>query len=241
MRTKTIASLTLAIALGTAACEKPAEPLVEANAPTPESLAQAPTGEAPAAPGAPTAPAPMEQAPAAAPSLVAAVGQPAPDFELTDETGKSHKLSDYEGKIVVLEWTNPGCPYVVRHYEADTMQKTWDAVGSEKVVWLAVDSSNFVKPEDSAKWKAEEAFKYPVLQDPSGKVGRMYEARTTPHTYVVDAEGVLRYAGAIDSDPRGGGENVTNYVSEAVNALIAGQPVPTASTKPYGCSVKYGS
>lgn len=175
-------------------------------------------------------------------NLVATVGERAPDFELKDESGKTHKLSDYKGKIVVLEWTNPDCPYVVRHYEARTMQKTWDALGgSDKVVWLAVDSSHFVKPEDSAEWKKEDKFEHAVLQDPSGRVAKQYEAKTTPHMFVVDAEGVLQYSGAIDDDPRGKVENPENYVEKAVSSILEGKKVEKQRTKPYGCSVKFSS
>lgn len=182
-----------------------------------------------------------EPAAAAAQTPTATVGKAAPDFELKDEAGKSHKLSDYKGKIVVLEWTSPECPYVVRHYDKDTMQTSWDKLGNDKVVWLAVDSSNFVTPESAAEWKGKEGFKYPVLQDAAGDVGKLYEAKTTPHMYVIDAEGTLRYAGAIDNDPRGKEEKITNYVEEAVSALLEGKDVPTSNTQPYGCSVKYKS
>lgn len=175
-------------------------------------------------------------------NLVATLGENAPDFELKDESGKTHKLSDYKGKIVVLEWTNPDCPYVERHYEAQTMKKTWDALGgADKVIWLAVDSSNSVKPEDSAKWKEEDKFEHAVLQDPSGQVGKKYDAKTTPHMFVVDADGVLKYSGAIDNDPRGKVEEPENYVEQAVSALLEGKPVDNKKTKPYGCSVKYSS
>ena len=175
-------------------------------------------------------------------ATLAKIGEPAPDFELTDEAGETHKLSDYKGKTVVLEWTNPECPVVQRHYEAKTMQDSIEKVDDD-VVWLAVDSSNFVKPEDSKKWKSEHKVDWPQLQDPSGKVGKQYGAKTTPHMYVVDAEGVLRYAGAIDDDPHGKKDPAerTNFVVEAVTALSAGKDVPKPQTKPYGCSVKYDS
>jgi peroxiredoxin len=168
----------------------------------------------------------------------ATVGKPAPDFTLTDATGKKHTLSDYEGKMVVLEWTNPECPYVQRHYKANTMSKTHEAIG-EDVVWLAIDSSNFVKPEDSKAWRKKHGFDHPILQNPSGDVGKMYEAKTTPHMYVIDKEGVLRYQGAIDDSPMGKKESPTNYVKQAVQAIKNGEEVPNKSTKPYGCSVKY--
>jgi peroxiredoxin len=152
-------------------------------------------------------------------------------------------LSEYKGKIVVLEWTNPECPYVVRHYQNDTMQKTLDKAGSDKIAWLAIDSSNFVKPEDSKKWKDAEGFTYPVLQDASGNTGRLYGAKTTPHMYVVDAEGVLRYSGAIDNDDRGklSDSEKVNYIEKTVSSLVDGEAVEKSETKPYGCSVKYSS
>lgn len=172
----------------------------------------------------------------------ATVGEAAPDFALKDETGKTYKLSDYKGKTVVLEWTNPDCPVVQRHYEAKTMQNVIEEI-DDGVVWLAVDSSNFVTPEISKKWKSQNKVDWPQLQDPEGKVGKLYGAKTTPHMYVVDGEGVLRYSGAIDDDPHGKKkvEERTNHVIEAVTAIAEGKDVPTPTTKPYGCSVKYDS
>jgi peroxiredoxin len=182
-----------------------------------------------------------EKAEEAKPTTLAEVGKPAPDFTLTDASGKEHKLSDYKGKHVVLEWTNPTCPYVVRHYDAKTMTTTADASGDD-VVWLAVDSSNFVKAEEAKAWKEKHGIAYPILLDAKGDVGRTYAAKTTPHMYVVDKEGVLRYSGAIDDDPRGEKKGeATNYVTTTLEALKAGKEVETSQTKPYGCSVKYGS
>ncbi len=172
----------------------------------------------------------------------AQVGKPAPAFSLKDEAGKEHSLSQYKGKVVVLEWTNPGCPFVQRHYTAGTMKKTLAGFDANKVVWLAVDSTSGNAPEKSAAWKKEKGFTYPVLQDPSGTVGKSYAAKTTPHMYVIDEQGVVRYAGAIDDDPRGNKkEGVTNHVKAAVDALLSGKQVPAATTEPYGCSVKYKS
>ncbi len=172
----------------------------------------------------------------------AQVGKPAPAFTLKDEAGKEHSLSQYKGKVVVLEWTNPGCPFVQRHYTADTMQKTFTGLNAQKVVWLAVDSTASNTPDKSAAWKKTEGFAYPVLQDAAGTVGKAYGARTTPHMYVIDEQGVVRYAGAIDDDPRGNKkEGTTNHVKAAVDALLSGKPVPAATTEPYGCSVKYKS
>ncbi len=178
----------------------------------------------------------------AAPAFAdAEVGKPAPAFTLKDESGKEHSLAQYKGKIVVLEWTNPECPFVKRHYESDTMATTLKGFDAKKVVWLAVDSTAHNTPAKSAEWKKAEGFTYPVLQDASGTVGKAYGAKTTPHMYVIDEKGVLRYAGAIDDDPRGKSATPVNHVKTTVNALLSGKPVPSATTEPYGCSVKYKS
>jgi peroxiredoxin len=171
----------------------------------------------------------------------AEVGQPAPDFRLQDETGANHALSQYRGKVVVLEWTNPECPFVQRHYADKTMQKTLAAYAGKPVVWLVIDSSQTNTPAKSAAWKKEQGFTPPVLQDASGAVGHAYGAKTTPEMYVIDMQGVLRYAGAIDDDPRGRNASAVNYVRQAVDALEAGKPVPVTTSQPYGCSVKYKS
>jgi peroxiredoxin len=166
------------------------------------------------------------------------VGSPAPDFSLPDEDGKVHKLSDYRGKLVVLEWTNQDCPYVKRHYRADTMEKLSQEFDAE-VVWLAVNSTKYNSPEDTRAWKSEQGFDYATLQDPAGEVGHLYGARTTPNMYVIDPEGQLRYSGAIDDDPRGRSEGPSNYVSGAIHALLQGSDPDPSETRPYGCSVKY--
>ncbi len=169
----------------------------------------------------------------------AAVGKPAPDWTAVDETGATHALSQYRGKAVVLEWTNPDCPFVERHYSADTMEKLAAALGAREVVWLAVNSTHYNTPDDTRKWKAEQGFAYPTLQDPDGALGHAYGARTTPHLFVIDAQGVLRYAGAIDDDPSGRSKSPKNYVGNAVEALLASGAPDPSETKPYGCSVKY--
>ena len=172
---------------------------------------------------------------------LATVGEPAPDFRLRDSAGQSHRLADYRGKIVILEWTSPECPFVRRHYGHDTdMVHTASALRGGDVVWLAIDSSHFNTPAASEAWRAQHSIPYPVLQDSDGAVGRRYGARTTPHMYVIDPAGVLRYQGAIDSDPRGREDAPTNYVRGAGEALRAGRPIPRAETAPYGCTVKYG-
>jgi peroxiredoxin len=169
----------------------------------------------------------------------AEVGQPAPTFALRDEAGVQRSVAEYRGKVVVLEWTNPECPFVQRHYASKTMQKTLAALGGTQVVWLAIDSTYSNTPEKSAAWKKEQGFPYPVLQDPSGTVGHAYGAKTTPHMFVIDAQGVVRYAGAIDDDPRGRSSTPTNYVRQAVEAVETGKSVPATTSVPYGCSVKY--
>lgn len=171
----------------------------------------------------------------------AQVGKPAPAFVLKDESGAVHSLDKYKGKIVVLEWTNPNCPFVVRHYEADTMDKTQKASDASKVVWLAVNSTADNTADASKEWKKKEGFGYPVLQDAAGTVGKSYGAKTTPHMFVVDQKGVLQYSGAIDDDARGTNKTPVNHVLNAVKALQDGKAVPTATTPPYGCSVKYKS
>jgi peroxiredoxin len=174
-----------------------------------------------------------------APALAADVGKPAPAFTLKDENGKSHSLADYKGRIVVLEWTNPECPFVQRHYGAKTMQKTLASLDAKQVVWLAVDSTSHNVATSSKAWKSQNGFSYPVLQDASGTVGHAYGAKTTPGMFVIDEKGVLRYSGAIDDDPRGKNTTPTNYVQKAVNAVASGQPVSPSVTESYGCTVKY--
>jgi len=178
----------------------------------------------------------------AAPALAAEeakVGQPAPAFTLKDESGKAHSLAQYKGKVVVLEWTNPECPFVQRHYQANTMARTLEGFDPKQVVWLAVDSTSTHSAGTAKAWKQEKGLGYPVLLDTDGTTGHAYGAKTTPHMYVIDAQGVLRYAGAIDSDPRGSEKSPTNHVKTAVDAVLSGKPVPASTTKPYGCSVKY--
>ncbi len=166
-------------------------------------------------------------------------GQEAPDFALPDAKGTTHTLSQYKGKIVVLEWTNPTCPFVKRHYVAGTMKKLANQYADQGVVWLAIDSSHFVTPEDTQKWISSQELKYPVLLDPSGKVGQAYGAKTTPHMYIVDKDGKIAYVGAIDDDPRGEKQNPKNYVAETLAKLVKGEKPEVSETQPYGCSVKY--
>jgi len=175
-------------------------------------------------------------------------GSPAPDFTVTDTGGKPVALSSFRGKHVVLEWTNHDCPYVRKHYSTETMQKLQRDATSEGVVWLTVISSapgqqGHVEALEADKLTADrKAAPTAVLLDTDGKVGRLYGATTTPHMYVIDKTGALTYMGAIDDKPSTSVDTIKSarpYVREALAALRDGKPVPTASTRPYGCSVKY--
>lgn len=165
------------------------------------------------------------------------VGEKAPNFTLTDHNGKEHNLADYADKVVVLEWVNPDCPFVVRHYKAGTMKNLAEAFSGKEVVWLAINSSHYANNETNKKFAEEKGLAYPVLNDADGKVGHMYGAKTTPHMFVIN-QGTLIYDGAIDDDPRGNGANV-NYVEQALASISAGKDYTAKQTKPYGCSVKY--
>ena len=176
------------------------------------------------------------------------VGQMAPDFTLLDTAGKSVRLSDFKGKHVVLEWVNPGCPYVRKHYGSNNMQTTQKEVVAGGVVWLAINSteeasSDYQTPEELARWMSDsKAAATHTLMDPQGTVGKAYGARTTPHMYIVDPRGALVYAGGIDSIPSSRVADIktaVNYVRQGVRELLAGQPVSAANTRPYGCSIKY--
>lgn len=178
----------------------------------------------------------------------AKVGEPAPGFTLTDIEGKEHSLSDFAGKYVVLEWVNLECPFVRKHYDSKNMQALQKDSTDKGVVWLSICSSAEGKQGNftSDKWKEqvekEGAAPTAVLLDPDGKVGKAYGATTTPEMFVIDAEGKIVYAGAIDSIRSTDVEDVAkaeNYVKNALEATMAGKPVETAQTKSYGCSVKY--
>ncbi len=172
-----------------------------------------------------------------------AVGGAAPDFTLTDLQGKPHHLADYRGKVVVLEWINPNCPFSRRHAEEGTMKRT--AAAHSDVVWLAINSTatkhgDFLTPDKHASYGKEHGITYPVLYDSDGKVGHAYGASTTPHMFVIDEQGKVIYRGAIDDDAYGRNKKRVNYVDTALTAHAADKPVQPASTTPYGCSVKYG-
>ena len=182
------------------------------------------------------------------PAVAVVPGTIAPDFKGTDSNGVQHSLSEYRGKYVVLEWANKGCPYDQKHYLSGHMedqQREWTAKG---VVWLSVISSapgeqGYVTPaEENSYIKTMRVASTAVLLDPTGSIGRLYEAKTTPHIFVIDPTGKLIYQGAIDDKPTTEQEDLKtarNYLNEALTAAMADNPVPIATTRPYGCSVKY--
>lgn len=181
-------------------------------------------------------------------AAAATVGQPAPAFTVQDTSGKPVSLADFKGKTVVLEWVNPGCPYVQKHYNSANMQGTQKDAAAKGVVWLAVNSttaehSDYKAPAAMAQWmQQQKAAANATLMDADGQVGRAYGARTTPHMYIVDAKGTLVYAGAIDNKPSANPADVTtatNHVKVALGELQAGKAISLPSTRPYGCSVKY--
>jgi peroxiredoxin len=175
-------------------------------------------------------------------------GKLAPDFTATGSDGKTHSLRDYRGKTVVLEWTNHQCPYVEKHYQTGNMQALQRDATGQGVVWLSVISSapgtqGHVSPAEANRLtSSRKAAPTAVLLDPKGVIGRLYDARNTPHMYVISTEGVLVYQGAIDDRPTYRHSDVngaSNYVRGALAALAAGQPVKPAVTRAYGCTVKY--
>ena len=170
----------------------------------------------------------------------APVQKPAPDFTLMDQKGNTVKLSDFKGKVVVLEWTNTDCPFVQRHYKAGTMATLAKIYAPRGVVWLAINSSYSMNQEKNAVWAEKQQIAYPVLDDHAGTVGKAYGAKSTPHMFVLDAAGNIVYQGAIDNDASGERkEGVVNYVAQALDAVLAGKPVAIPETRSYGCSVKY--
>ena len=180
----------------------------------------------------------------------AAVGKPAPDFTLRDLDGREVSLASLRGKVVVLEWFNPGCPFVKASHTKGSLKSNAKKHGAEGVAWLAVNSSAPGKQgaDPGANREAAKTFgiEHPILRDENGAVGHAYGATNTPNMYVIDKNGVLVYAGAIDNSPDGEGEaptsgSLVNYVDAALEDLSAGRAVKTPVTKPYGCSVKYAS
>jgi peroxiredoxin len=185
---------------------------------------------------------------ATAAAFAARVGQPAPDFVATDSNCQSHHLADYRGKFVVLEWHNNGCPYTQKHYQSGNMenlQREWTARG---VIWFTVISSApgeqgyVTAAQENDYMRQMHAAPTAALLDSDGQLGRLYDAKTTPHMFVINPDGVLIYNGAIDDRPSTDASDITgatNYVSQALTEAMAGKPVSVATTWPYGCSVKY--
>ena len=194
----------------------------------------------------PASPPEKTEAPAA-PTATASVTQTAPNFTLVDADGVERSLADFRGKTVVLEWTNEGCPYVKKHYTG-AMQALQRQATADGVVWLTIISSapgtqGFVEGAEARAWKAKHnaAFTH-LLLDPTGQVGRLYDAKTTPDMRVIDAEGRLIYVGGIDDKPTNKVEDLqgaTNFVQAALDDVEAKRPVRTAFAQPYGCSIKY--
>jgi len=175
------------------------------------------------------------------------IGKPAPDFTATDINGKTVRLSDYKGKIVVLESYNSDCPYCHNQYQSGAMQALQRDLAAKGVVWLLVNSvnpNNFSHrtPEQARREMAAQKMAVTAwIDDSSGAVGHLYDMKTTPHMFVIDKSGTLVYDGAIDNrpDPFHDPAKAQNYVSAAVDELLGGKPVTVTETKPYGCSVKY--
>jgi peroxiredoxin len=182
------------------------------------------------------------------PALAATAGQAAPNFTLTDTQGKAVQLSDFKGRYVVLEWTNPQCPFVRNHYNTHNMQALQESWGPRGVVWLSIDSSNksswsFMPPAKLDAWMHERgAAQKAVLVDGESAVAKLYQAKTTPHMFVIDPEGKIVYAGAIDDRPSTRPADppaANNYVRAALTQATAGIPVSTPNSTPYGCSIDY--
>ena len=187
-------------------------------------------------------------APSVASAAAPVVGQPAPNFRLSDMNGRPVTLTDFRGKTVVLEWHNPGCPFVQKHYGSGNMQKAQAAAAAQGVVWLSINSGapgkqGHMEPA-SAKAMVGKVGAKPTayLLDPKGVVGKVYDAKTTPHMYVINAKGTLVYAGGIDDKPTANPADVNgarNHVLAALGEIKAGKPISVATSRPYGCSVKY--
>lgn len=179
----------------------------------------------------------------------AAIGQAAPDFTLSDTGGKPVRLADFRGRHVVLEWNNPGCPFVRKHYEGN-MQALQKEAARQGVVWLAINSTHdgsadYLTPAQLGRWMADkQGAPTATLMDEDGQVGRAYAARVTPHMYIVDPQGRLVYAGGIDSIPSARVDDIpkaTNHIRQALGEIAAGKPVSVTTSRPYGCTIKYGS
>ena len=178
------------------------------------------------------------------------IGKSAPNFSLPDTAGKNVSLADFKGKYVVLEWYNPDCPFVGKHYKSGNMQTLQKEFTSKGVAWISIDSSapgeqgNYPPNQLNAISARDGAARTALLLDPDGKVGRLYGAKTTPDMYIINPSGILVYKGAIDnkrSTDLADVKTATNYVKVALEEVMTGKPVSTVSTQPYGCSVKYNS
>lgn len=177
-----------------------------------------------------------------------AVGDKSPNFKVTDIMGKQHQLSDFTGRTVVLEWTNADCPFVRKHYDTKNMQNLQRRYTNQGVVWLTVNSSavgkqgHLTKEQALAKVEKELAFPTAYIIDEAGELGKSFGAKTTPHMFVINGEGTVVYAGAIDnnsSSQASSVEGAENYVANALDSIMAKKPIEVASTQAYGCSVKY--
>ena len=187
---------------------------------------------------------------AAAAQSAPAVGQPAPAFTLQDANGRAVQLADFRGKYVVLEWTNPGCPYVRKHYDSGNMAATQQDALARGAVWLSINSTekasfDWLEPAKLVAWQKDRKVQpTATLLDEEGTVGRAYGARTTPHMYIVDPQGRLVYAGGIDSIPSSSRDDIAravNYVKQGLSEATAGKPISAATTRAYGCAIKYKS
>lgn len=168
-----------------------------------------------------------------------AIGQAAPNFTAKDQNGKDVSLSDYKGKIIVLEWMNPECPFVQRHYEERTFTKLDEKYASKGVAHIAINSTDEATAAIDKKFADAHGVKYPIVADVHGKIAKEYGAKSTPHLFVIGKDGKLAYKGAIDNDPDGEKKDRINYVAKALDELLAGKPVSTPETKSYGCGVHY--
>jgi peroxiredoxin len=173
----------------------------------------------------------------------AKLDEKAPEFELKDCKGQTHKLSDYKDKIIILEWTSPQCPYVQRLYTTRDMQRAYEQLKKldKKIVWLAINSNQRATARGHEHWIKRHEIKYPILIDAKGEVGKLYDARRTPHMFVIDSKGILKYHGAIDDNRLGvkTADELVNYVVQAVKQIRDEETVRPNYVKPYGCSIKY--
>ena len=169
----------------------------------------------------------------------------AADVVLLDQQAKEVKLSDYAGKIIVLEWMNYDCPFVKPHYENGTFAELAKKYADKNVIWLGVNSTNYATVETNKAWANQHNVPYSILDDRQGKLGKAYKAMTTPHIYIIDTKGQIAYSGAIDNAPLGklteGQTEVMNYVDKALAEITSGKAVTLTETKPYGCTVKYAN